>query len=145
MSTLRLFQNRTQQVHPTAAWYLSDLGEFRGKQVLYTRQSPQRLKALREHAIIESAVSLNRIEGVSVDPARVQDILVAVKAPRGAKTDQVLAAIRKFVGDFTVAQLEHHCPGVSRDMIRRVLREQQAEGAVECKGRGPAAKWRKKG
>ena len=41
----------------------------------------------------------------------------------------------KRVGD-TVAQLGHHCPSVSRDMIRRVLRKQQAEGAVECKGRG---------
>ncbi|HRE19362.1 MAG TPA: Fic family protein, partial [Rhodocyclaceae bacterium] len=49
----------------STAWYLADLGEFRGKQELYTRQSPQRLKALREHALIESAVSSNRIEGVS--------------------------------------------------------------------------------
>ncbi len=64
---------------PATAWYLSDLGEFRGKQELYTRQSPQRLKALREHAMIESAVSSNRIEGVTIDPKRVRDILVAPK------------------------------------------------------------------
>ena len=62
-----------------SAWYLSDLGEFRGKQELYTRQSPQRLKALREHALIESAVSSNRIEGVSVEPSRVRDVLVSPK------------------------------------------------------------------
>jgi Fic family protein len=60
-----------------AAWYLTDLGEFRGKQELYTRQSPQRLKALREHALIESAVSSNRIEGVTLEPARVRDVLVS--------------------------------------------------------------------
>lgn len=67
------------------------------------------------------------------------------KAPRGAKTDQVVSAIEQFVGEFSVAQLELRCPGVSRDMVRRVLREQQAAGRIGCQGRGPAAKWRKKG
>ena len=67
------------------------------------------------------------------------------KAPRGAKTDQVISAIEQFAGEFSVAQLELRCPGVSRDMVRRVLREQQAAGKVECQGRGPVAKWRKKG
>ena len=61
------------------AWLLDKLGEFRGKQELYTRQSPQKLRILREHAIIESAVSSNRIEGVSVEPSRVQSVLVASK------------------------------------------------------------------
>ncbi len=66
------------------------------------------------------------------------------KAPRGAKTEQVLAAIQQLPGEFSVAQLELRCPGVSRDMVRRVLRERQVAGAVECQGRGPAAKWRKR-
>ena len=69
----------------------------------------------------------------------------AVKAPRGSKTDLVLAAINRFVGEFTVSQLEQACPGVSRDMIRRVLREQQSVNVIECQGRGPAARWKKKG
>ncbi|WP_197272834.1 hypothetical protein [Nitrosospira briensis] len=76
-STLRLFATRQYPIHPTTVWYLSDLGEYRGKQELYTRQSPQRLKALREHALIESAVSSNRIEGVSVEPSRVRDVLIS--------------------------------------------------------------------
>jgi Fic family protein len=347
MKTLRQFATGQTAIPVATAWYLADLGEFRGKQEVYTRQSPQRLKALREHALIESAVSSNRIEGVSIDPSRVRDILVSpkplfrdrdeeevrgyrdalawihaeaerisiddstikrlhamtrgqiwdagqykekdgdiierypdgservrfrtvsaadtpahmadlvlawqrsqderwvpplialaafnldflcihpfrdgngrvsrllwllqsyqlgfevgryisferlveqnkeryyetlekssqgwhegkhdpwpyinyvlfilktaytefaervgeTKAPRGAKTDQVLAAIQQFAGEFSVAQLELRCPGVSRDMVRRVLREQQATGIIECQGRGPAAKWRKK-
>ncbi len=76
-STLKLLLGGSVSISPATAWYLSDLGEFRGKQELYTRQSPQRLKALREHALIESAVSSNRIEGVSVDPSRVHDVLVS--------------------------------------------------------------------
>ncbi len=53
------------------SWYLADLGEARGKQELFIRQSPQKLKVLREHALIESAVSSNRIEGVEVEQSRV--------------------------------------------------------------------------
>lgn len=37
------------------------------------------MKALREHALIESAVSSNRIEGVSIKAARVRDVLVAAR------------------------------------------------------------------
>lgn len=348
MTTLRRFAGGELAVPTTTAWYLADLGEFRGKQELYTRQSPQRLKALREHAMIESAVSSNRIEGVEIDASRVRDVLVAprplfrdrdeeevrgyrdalelihreasalavndatiqrlhattrgqiwdagrykekdgdiierypdgrervrfrtvaaretpaamaalaadwqrclderwvpplialaafnldflcihpfrdgngrvsrllwllqsyqlgfevgryislerlveqnkdryyetleqssqgwhegkndpwpyvnfvlstmkaayrdfvervgeVKAPRGAKTDAVLAAIGRFAGEFTLAEVERECPGVSRDMVRRVLRAQQAAGLVACQGRGPAARWRRNG
>jgi len=351
MTTLRMFASGAASIAPATAWYLSDLGEFRGKQELYTRQSPQRLKALREHALIESAVSSNRIEGVSVEPARVRDVLVSprplfrdrdeeevrgyrdtltwihedapaipvsgetilrlhamargeiwdagkykdkdgdiieryadgservrfqtvparatpsamaalladwqrclderwvpplialaafnldflcihpfrdgngrvsrllwllqsyrlgyevgryislerlveqnkdryyetleqssqgwhdgrhdpwpyinyvlsimktayrefaervgeVKAPRGAKGDQVRAGIERLAargGGFTISELEQICQGVSRDMVRRVLREQQTAGVVECRGRGPGAAWMKKG
>lgn len=348
MNTLRLFTLKDFSIPAGTSWYLADLGEFRGKQALYTQQSPQRLKTLREHALIESAVSSNRIEGVSVDPSRVRDVLVAakplfrdrdeeevrgyrdalklihegaarmpvseaticelhrlargqiwdagkykekdgdiierssdgrervrfrpvsaagtpaamaslvadwqrclddrwvhpliamaafnldflcihpfrdgngrvsrlalllqcyqlgyeagryislerlieenkdryyetleqssqgwhegrhdpwpyinyvlsilkmayrefaervgeVKAPRGSKTDLVLAALNRFEGEFTVSQLEQACPGVSRDMIRRVLRGQQSAKVVECQGRGPAARWMRKG
>lgn len=77
--TLRLFSLNRLPIEASTAWYLNDLGEFRGKQELYTQQSPQRLKALRESAIIESAVSSNRIEGVTIDPNRVRDILVTPK------------------------------------------------------------------
>lgn len=348
MNTLRLFAAKDFSIPASTSWYLADLGEFRGKQELYTQQSPQRLKTLREHALIESAVSSNRIEGVSVDPSRVRDVLAApnplfrdrdeeevrgyrdalklihdgaprspvseatvcelhrlargqiwdaglykekdgdiierysdgrervrfwpvsaagtptamaglfadwqhclddrwvhpliamaafnldflcvhpfrdgngrvsrlalllqcyqlgyevgryislerlieenkdryyetleqssqgwhegkhdpwpyinyvlsilkmayrefaervgeMKAPRGSKTGLVLAAINRFTGEFTVSQVTQACPGVSRDMVRRVLREQQSVQSVECQGRGPAARWFKKG
>lgn len=68
-----------------------------------------------------------------------------LKTPKGAKTDLVEVAVRKTKGEFTLAQLENACPGVSRDMVRKVLRNLQDEGLVECMGRGPGAKWVKKG
>jgi len=75
MKTLLFFESAAQSVPQSTAWYLADLGEHLGKQELYTRQAPQKLKALKEHAIIESAVSSNRIEGVNVDPARVKEVV----------------------------------------------------------------------
>lgn len=68
-----------------------------------------------------------------------------MKTPRGAKTALVEAAIEGFPGEFTLADLERACPGVSRDMIRRVLRDLQRAGRVACLGRGPGARWRRKG
>lgn len=68
-----------------------------------------------------------------------------VKSPRGAKTALVEAAIEAFPGEFALADLERACPGVSRDMVRRVLRALRKAGKVACLGRGPGAPWRKEG
>jgi Fic family protein len=68
-----------------------------------------------------------------------------LKSPRGAKTELVQSAVAAFSGTFTLADLERACPGVSRDMVRRVLRNLQEAGTVECLGRGPGAPWRRKG
>lgn len=75
MMTLRCFSRKFESVPAATSWYLADLGEARGKQELFTRQSPQRLKVLREHALIESAISSNRIEGVEVDQSRIATIV----------------------------------------------------------------------
>lgn len=347
MMTLRQFSLKPETVSAATSWYLADLGEAKGKQELFTRQFPQRLKALRENALIESSVSSNRIEGVTIDQARVATLIFGrptlrdrneeevrgyrdalrliheqgarlslseetilrlhrltrgdvadagkykdkpgdiietypngrrrirfktakpdktpsytrelvdlwercaverwmhpliglagfnldflcihpfrdgngrvsrlllllqcyhlgyevgryislerlieqnkeryyetleqsshrwhearhdpwpyinfilfilksayrefeerlgkVVAPRGAKTEMVEHAIKKFSDKFTLGELERACPGVSRDMVRRVLRQLQRKGYVECLGRGPGAAWRKKG
>jgi len=56
MKTLQQFASKPETVPASTSWYLADLGEARGKQELFTKQSPQRLKVLREHALIESVV-----------------------------------------------------------------------------------------
>lgn len=67
-----------------------------------------------------------------------------MKSPRGAKTELVEAAIASFEKEFAISDLEKACPGVSRDMIRIVLRNLQKLKKVECIGRGPGALWKKK-
>ncbi len=347
MMTLKQFAVKPESIPAVTSWYLADLSEARGKQELFTRQTPQRFKALREHALIESAVSSNRIEGVTVDQARILPVILGksqlrdrdeeevrgyrnalklihekasrlpvsedtvrelhrlargdiwdagkykekdgdiierypdgtervrfqtvpaaqtpdfmhqlierwdeclkerwvhplialaafnldflcvhpfrdgngrvsrlllllqcyhlgfevgryislerlieqnkeryyetlelssqrwhegrhdpwpyinyllfilktayrefeervgqIKSPRGAKTELVESAINAFSGEFTLSQLERACPGVSRDMVRRVLREMKKAKKIECIGRGPGALWRKRG
>jgi Fic family protein len=68
-----------------------------------------------------------------------------VRAPRGAKTETVRRAILAFPGEFRISDVERACPGVSRDMIRLVLRALQEEKRIVCLGRGRSAKWRRIG
>jgi Fic family protein len=75
MKTLEMLLNKMPPVPMNTSWLIADLGESKGKQELFTKQSPQRLKTLREHAIIESAVSSNRIEGVTIDQKRVGTVV----------------------------------------------------------------------
>lgn len=75
MKTLEQFSKGISSVPASVGWYLNDLGVAVGKQQLFTRQSPQKLKVIREHALIESAVSSNRIEGVEVDQKRIGTVL----------------------------------------------------------------------
>ena len=76
MKTFEQFSGGVQMIPAGTSWYLADLWEARGRQELFTRQTPQKLKALREHALIESAVSSNRIEGVTVDRRRVKTVVL---------------------------------------------------------------------
>src|SRR5213596_296649 len=71
------------------AWYLADLGEAKGKQELFTKQSPQKLKVLREHALVESAVSSNRIEGVVIDQSRVDAVILGNPPLRDRNEEEV--------------------------------------------------------
>jgi len=89
MKTFQQFERQIETVPLTTSWYLADLGEARGKQELFTRQSPQRLKVLREHAIIESAVSSNRIEGVEIDRARIGTVIFGESNLRDRDEEEV--------------------------------------------------------
>jgi Fic family protein len=89
MMTLRQLAAKPETVPVATSWYLADLGEARGRQELFTKQSPQRLKALREHALIESAVSSNRIEGVVVEPARIRPVIVGKSPLRDRDEEEV--------------------------------------------------------
>ncbi len=89
MMTLVQFSSKPETIPVATSWYLADLGEARGKQELFTKQSPQRLRVLREHALIESAVSSNRIEGVVVDQARIETLIFGKPKLRDRNEEEV--------------------------------------------------------
>lgn len=249
MKTLEQIQDRRLQIPMTVSWYLSDIGKAQGLQELFARQSPQKLKVLKEHAIAQSVISSNRIEGVTIDDSRIgtvvfghpslrdrDEIEVAgyrdalnlihtqgaalpvneetilnlhklsrgeswdagqykdkpvdiiekfagggervrfrsvlpketpeftrklvslikkaydefeeragqLKSPRGTKTELIMSAIDGLPQRFSLVDVEHVCPGVSRDMVRKVLKDMQKQQKVECSGRGPGAVWEKR-
>ncbi len=51
------FKNDKIQLPLGSVWLLSSIAEYKGKQELYAKQSPQVLKTLLEAALIESAES----------------------------------------------------------------------------------------
>ncbi|MCX7003144.1 MAG: Fic family protein [bacterium] len=89
MMTLRQLSAELPALPTRTTWYLTDLAEARGKQELFTRQAPQKLKVLREHALVESAVSSNRIEGVEVDKSRVGTLMFGRPALRDRDEEEV--------------------------------------------------------
>lgn len=89
MLILKQLLESLKTIPTTTAWYLSDLAEARGKQELFTKQSPQRLKSLREHALIESSVSSNRIEGVKIDGRRVGTVIFGNRMLRDRDEEEV--------------------------------------------------------
>ncbi len=72
-----------------------------------------------------------------------EDRVGTIGSGRGSKTRQVSAAVERRVIPFSIAELERDCPGVSRDHIRRVLRQLRDQGILVTEGRGRGARWRR--
>lgn len=89
MKTLERILAGNLQVPMIVSWQLTDLGRAQGLQELFMKQSPQRLKVLREHAIAQSAVSSNRIEGVEIDQARVGTVVFGQPSLRDRNEEEV--------------------------------------------------------
>jgi hypothetical protein len=87
--TLRQLSAQPKTIPTATTWYLADLGQALGKQQLFTHRAPQKLKALRERALIESAVSSNCIEGVEVEGARVGTIVFGESRLRDRDEEEV--------------------------------------------------------
>lgn len=70
--------------------------------------------------------------------------LKLVETGKGAKTAMVLDVLNRMNGEFSISDLRERCPNVGIDLIRRILRQERRFGRLECLGRGPDARWRRK-
>jgi len=84
---------RRQQLSQSLLQSVRLVGEYRGKEALFSRQSPQVLQALRESAFIQSTESSNRIEGVIAPAQRIRD-LVARRTEPANRSEQEIAGYR---------------------------------------------------
>lgn len=89
MMTLKTLLDSLPPIPMGTSWLMADLAESKGKQELFTKQSPQKLKILREHAIIESAVSSNRIEGVTIDQKRIGTVVFGKSLLRDRNEEEI--------------------------------------------------------
>ncbi|NOT00636.1 MAG: Fic family protein [Phycisphaerales bacterium] len=129
MMTLRSFKKGLATVPTATAWSPAELGQAIGRQELFTKQSPQKLKTLREHALIESAVSSNRIEGVEVDQKRIGTLVFGKSALRDRDEQQV----RGYRDALNLIHTQSAKLPVSEQTIRELHR--LARGAVGDAGR----------
>lgn len=69
------------------------LGEYRGKQALFFKQSPETLKSLRLVAKIESSESSNRLEGIELPHKKIAELVLKEAAPKN-RSEQEIAGYR---------------------------------------------------
>jgi Fic family protein len=69
------------------------LGEFKGKEEMFKKQSPQALATLRQTAIIQSTESSNRIEGINAPRERIVQLVARKTKPRD-RSEQEIAGYR---------------------------------------------------
>ncbi len=129
------FQNVNKEINlPLAAvWMMNSISEYKGKEELYTQQSPQILQALVEMAMIESVESSNRIEGVTVDKDRLKPLIIGHSRPRDRSEEEV-AGYRKALD---LIHKKHDSLAISPEIIQELHRLSRLDA-------GDAGQWKKK-
>ena len=70
--------------------YVAQIHEYKGKQDLYLRQKPAKLKRLIDIAKIQSTESSNRIEGIVTTDARLKQLVENKTTPRNRDEEEIL-------------------------------------------------------
>jgi Fic family protein len=94
MLTLRPDKLAAASIPVSTGWLLGACMEAKGKQDLWIRQKPEVLEVLREQAIIQSAESSNRIEGVTIPADRLRPVVLGKSRPRD-RSEEEIAGYRK--------------------------------------------------
>jgi len=77
------------QLPLSSVWLMTDIAEAKGRQHLYLQQPPATLSSLRQTALIQSVESSNRIEGVTVAPARLEPLVLGNERPRDRSEEEI--------------------------------------------------------
>lgn len=66
-----------------------------------------------------------------------------ITTSKGSKTELVRSTINRKIQPFSIGDIESDCPGISRDLVRQVLRQMRDEGLIVSKSKGRSALWQK--
>ena len=69
--------------------HLKKIGEFRGKQNLFSKKSPEALQVLKQHAIIESVESSNRLEQITAPRKRIAGLVNKSTTPKNRSENEI--------------------------------------------------------
>ena len=127
------FKRDNVELPLSSVWLMNSIAEYKGKQELYVKQSPQVLKSLVEIALIESAESSNRIEGVTVAKPRLRPLIIGHSKPRDRSEEEV-AGYRKALD---LIHTKHKSLRITPETIKELHRL--------CRGEAwDAGKWKEK-
>jgi len=127
------FKHESVKLPLSSVWLMNSISEYKGKQELYAKQSPQILKTLLEAALIESAESSNRIEGVTVEKARLKPLVIGHSKPRDRSEEEV-AGYRKAL---SLVHAKYESLRITSETIKELHRL--------CRGQSwDAGKWKEK-
>lgn len=70
-----------------------------------------------------------------------EDRVGKIRTSKGSKTQQIVNLINRKITPFSISDLERELPGISRDMIRLVLRQLRDKQKISPIGKGRGAKW----
>ncbi len=114
-------------------WLLGECMEAKGRQQLWDQKKPESLKALRDQAMIQSAESSNRIEGIEVSFDRLRPLVLGKTKPQSRSEEEVMGYRRAL----ELIHSKHHSLNISPKITTQIHKLVQ-EGA------GDAGFWKTK-
>jgi Fic family protein len=127
----------TIRITPELLTLLSELDEFKGAWRALGTLAPERLKALRQVATIESIGSSTRIEGSKLTDREVQKLLANLEIKRfGSRDEQEVAGYAEvmetvFQSWADIPITENHIKQLHRDLLRHSDKDERHRGAYK--------------
>lgn len=104
------------------------IGEYKGRQELYTRQTPEVLESLKEVAAIESTESSNRLEGIEAPHQRVEAIVKKSTQPRDRSEQEIAGYQDALAMIHESAQYMPFSPNVVQQLHSTIYRYHVSDG-----------------
>jgi Fic family protein len=130
---------KTDSIHitPELLALLSEIDEFKGSWRALGTLAPERLKALRQVATIESIGSSTRIEGSKLTDREVERLLANLEIKRfGSRDEQEVAGYAEvmetvFQSWADISITENHIKQLHRDLLRHSEKDERHRGAYK--------------